>query len=161
MKKPGSTSFVTTKTEEFLPFGIAAAVAFLLEFPFANSQSEPLYDCAAPTKIQGICQRVALTLAEVIFWISLMLAYYSLQRIAPNVQLEHEEQDRFADPSRFSDGVPVGLWQKQKWANSQRINTYGPNFCSTGGHSYTVGASFWRMALTILIGVLDLKVGAA
>lgn len=114
-------------------------------------------------KFKVFASSVALTLAEVIFWIGLMLAYYSLQRIAPNVQLEHEEWWTVLLILPISLAMFLwGLRQKQNWANSLADQHLWPDLLPHWRpqlHGWRF--FFWRMALaSILIGVLDLKVGA-
>ncbi len=116
-----------------------------------------------PRKFKVFANSVALTLAELIFWIGLLLSYYTLQRVAPNVQLEHEGW--WSILLVLPVALVVFLWglrQKQKWANeladSQLWSDLLPHW-RPQLHGWRF--FFWRMALaSILIGVLDLKVGA-
>jgi Ca-activated chloride channel family protein len=116
-----------------------------------------------PRKFKVFANSVALTLAELIFWIGLLLSYYTLQRVAPNVQLEHEGW--WSILLVLPVALVVFLWglrQKQKWANeladSQLWSDLLPHW-RPQLHGWRF--FFWRMAMaSILIGVLDLKVGA-
>ena len=116
-----------------------------------------------PRKFKVFANSVALTLAELIFWIGLLLSYYTLQRVAPNVQLEHEGW--WSILLVLPVALVVFLWglrQKQKWANALADNHLWSDLLPHWRpqlHGWRF--FFWRMALaSILIGVLDLKVGA-
>ena len=116
-----------------------------------------------PRKFKVFANSVALTLAELIFWIGLLLSYYTLQRVAPNVQLEHEGW--WSILLVLPVALVVFLWglrQKQKWANELADNHLWSDLLPHWRpqlHGWRF--FFWRMALaSILIGVLDLKVGA-
>lgn len=114
-------------------------------------------------KFKVFANSVALTLAEVIFWIGLLLTYYTLQRIAPNVQLEHGSW--WMVLLVLPASLVVFLWglrQKQKWATALADENLWPDllpYWRPQLHGWRF--FFWRMALaSILLGVLDLKVGA-
>ena len=114
-------------------------------------------------KFKVFANSVALVLAEVVFWVALFLVYYSLQRIAPNVQLEHEGwwKALLALPACLAVFL-WGLRQKQRWAQSladeslwgQLLPHWRPQL-----HGWRF--FLWRSAMAaMLIGVLDIKVGA-
>ena len=70
-------------------------------------------------KFKVFANGVALALAEVIFWVALFVGYYSIKRIAPNVQLENEAWWAILLVLPFSLAVFMwGLRQKQKWARA-------------------------------------------
>ena len=111
-------------------------------------------------KFKVFANGVALALAEVIFWAALFLGYYSIKRIAPNVQLENEAW--WAILLVLPISLVIFLWglRQQRWAKTLPTKTCGRNCCPTGVLNCTDGASSVRMALAaMLIGVLDLKVG--
>ena len=60
-------------------------------------------------KFKVFANGVALALAEVIFWVSLFVGYYSIKRIAPNVQLENEAWWAILPVCPFHWPVHVGI----------------------------------------------------
>lgn len=114
-------------------------------------------------KFKVFANGVALALAEVIFWVALFVGYYSIKRIAPNVQLENETWWAILLVLPVSLAVFMwGLRQKQQWAKALADEDLWPELLPQWRPQLHGWRFFcWRMALAaMLIGVLDLKVGA-
>lgn len=114
-------------------------------------------------KFKVFANGVALALAEVIFWVALFVAYYSIKRIAPNIQLENEAWWAVLFLLPLSSAIFLwGLRQKQRWAKMLADEALWPDllpFWRPQLHGWRFFC--WRMALAaMLIGILDLKVGA-
>ena len=70
-------------------------------------------------KFKVFANGVALALAEIIFWAALFLGYYSIKRVAPNVQLENEAWWAILLVLPISLAIFLwGLRQKQRWAKT-------------------------------------------
>lgn len=114
-------------------------------------------------KFKVFANGVALALAEIMFWAALFAAYYSIKRIAPNVQLENEAWWGILLALPISLAIFLwGLRQKQRWAKTLADEELWPELLPHWKPQLHGWRFFcWRMALAaMLIGVLDLKVGA-
>lgn len=114
-------------------------------------------------KFKVFANGVALALAEIMFWAALFAAYYSIKRIAPNVQLENETWWGILLALPISLAIFLwGLRQKQRWAKTLADEELWPELLPHWKPQLHGWRFFcWRMALAaMLIGVLDLKVGA-
>lgn len=114
-------------------------------------------------KFKVFANGVALALAEIMFWAALFAAFYSIKRIAPNVQLENEAWWGILLALPISLAIFLwGLRQKQRWAKTLADEELWPELLPHWKPQLHGWRFFcWRMALAaMLIGVLDLKVGA-
>ena len=60
-------------------------------------------DRSSSLRFRVFSQSVGLILAEIGFWLAILLTWYGVQRVAPNVQLEQSDWwGCFASPARFS-----------------------------------------------------------
>ncbi|MDE0871583.1 MAG: VWA domain-containing protein [Flavobacteriales bacterium] len=106
---------------------------------------------------------VALVLTELAFWLVLLLVWYFLQRVAPNIQLEHPHWWPLL--ILLPASLAVFIWsytRNQRWARrladeslwDQNLPRWKPRL---QGWKYTL----WRLAMAAaLLGLLDIKVGA-
>jgi Ca-activated chloride channel family protein len=114
-------------------------------------------------KFKVFANGVALALAEFIFWAALFLGYYSIKRVAPNVQLENEAWGAILLVLPIALAIFLwGLRQKQRWAKTLADENLWPELLPHWRPQLHGWRFFcWRMAFAaMLIGILDLKVGA-
>ena len=114
-------------------------------------------------KFKVFANGVALALAEVIFWLVLFVGYYTIKRVAPNVQLENEGWWAILLVLPLSVVIFLwGLYQKQRWAKTLADEKLWSGLLPHWRPQLHGWRFFcWRMAFAaMLIGILDLKVGA-
>jgi Ca-activated chloride channel family protein len=119
-----------------------------------------------PTQPQGFrvfSTAISLALAEVILWIAILMAWYSLRQIAPNVQLERGNWWPILLITPLAACVFVwSLNRKQHLARQLAEESLWPTILphwkpQLHGWKFFV----WRLAFAaVLIGILDIKVGA-
>ncbi|MDA1335633.1 MAG: VWA domain-containing protein [Bacteroidetes bacterium] len=114
-------------------------------------------------KFRIFANAVALTLAEVAFWGVLIATWYSIQQIAPNVQLERPTWTYVLLILPASLVIFLfSLSRKKRWAETISDESLWPSilpFWRPQLHGWRF--FLWRLAMaSIIIGMLDLKVGA-
>lgn len=106
---------------------------------------------------------VALVVFELLFWLSLTVLWFSIQKVAPNVQMEHAMwwPILLLVPATVFVFV-LGLQRQKKWA--LRLADEGLwSVVLPKWNPSLLGWKFilWRMAFAAaLIGILDIKIGA-
>lgn len=130
-----------------------------------KNQSSPSTDALPQStpRFRVFANSVALILAEVVFWLALALIWYSVQRVAPNVQLEHGNwwYVLLALPAALG----VFLWNlktKQSWARKLADDALWSRILPQWKpHLHGWKFFLWRMATAAaIVGVLDPKIGA-
>ncbi len=120
-------------------------------------------DRSSSLRFRVFSQSVGLILAEIGFWLAILLTWYGVQRVAPNVQLEQSDWwgALLLLPASLVFFI-LGLRQKQIWAKTLADQELWPRlFPSWRPQLHGWRFFLWRLAFaSILIGVLDLKVGA-
>ena len=106
---------------------------------------------------------ISLSLAELIFWMAILSAWYSVQQVAPNVQLERRDWWPVLFVLPFMTCVFVwSLNQKQQMARMLADETLWPTIFPRWRPQIHGWKFFiWRLAFAaVLFGILDVKVGA-
>ncbi|MFZ9055978.1 MAG: VWA domain-containing protein [Flavobacteriales bacterium] len=114
-------------------------------------------------KFRVFANGVSLVLTELAFWVGLIILWYSIKRIAPNVQLERMTWWPVLLILPLTLGVFIwGLRMKQVWAKTLADESLWPKILPHWRpHLHGWRFFFWRTAMAAaLIGVLDLKIGA-
>jgi len=128
-----------------------------------KSVPTPSSDVSASSRFRVFAQSMGLILAEIGFWLAILLTWYGVQRVAPNVQLEQVDWwgALLLLPASLVFFL-LGLRQKQLWAKTLADEELWPRlFPSWRPQLHGWRFFLWRLAFaSILIGILDIKVGA-
>ena len=128
-----------------------------------KSVPTPSSAVSASSRFRVFAQSMGLILAEIGFWLAILLTWYGVQRVAPNVQLEQVDWwgALLLLPASLVFFL-LGLRQKQLWAKTLADEELWPRlFPSWRPQLHGWRFFLWRLAFaSILIGILDIKVGA-